>query len=65
MVLVKDCNDFAAVLLTVISSVVAPIVVYCRSGRRASKAEETLKSKGYKTVLNAGGFDDLGYLSKA
>eukprot|EP00980_Cylindrotheca_fusiformis_P006321 scaffold1356_cov123-Cylindrotheca_fusiformis.AAC.2 len=37
----------------------APIVVYCRSGRRASRAKEILESKGFKNVLNAGGYDDM------
>ena len=37
----------------------APIIVYCRSGRRASKAKEILENKGYKNVLNAGGYDDI------
>ena len=37
----------------------APIIVYCKSGRRASKAKEILEGKGYKKVLNAGGYDDL------
>jgi phage shock protein E len=41
----------------------APIIVYCKSGRRAAKAKEVLVAKGYKTVLNAGGFADLGYLN--
>ena len=42
----------------------APIIVYCKSGRRASRAEEVLKKQGYETVLNAGGFEDLDYLRK-
>ena len=37
----------------------APIVVYCRSGRRASTAEQFLKQQGYDRVLNVGGYDDL------
>ena len=37
----------------------APVIVYCRSGRRASKAKEMLEGFGYKKVLNAGGYDDL------
>ena len=37
----------------------APIVIHCRSGRRAVKAKEILLSKGYKKVLNAGGLHDL------
>jgi phage shock protein E len=41
----------------------APVIVYCKSGRRAAKAKDVLVAKGYTTVLNAGGFDDLGYLN--
>ena len=37
----------------------APVVIYCRSGRRAGKAKEMLEGFGYKKVLNAGGYDDL------
>jgi rhodanese-related sulfurtransferase len=33
-----------------------PIIVYCRSGRRAEKVGAELLSKGYK-VLNMGGFE--------
>lgn len=41
----------------------APVVVYCASGKRANKAKEVLKSKGYQQVLNAGGYptDMQGY----
>jgi phage shock protein E len=35
------------------------IVVYCRSGRRAAKAKQTLVDKGYTHVLNAGGYSDV------
>jgi phage shock protein E len=43
-------------LLLVVS---APIIIYCKSGRRADKAKQILEEKGYETVLNAGGYDDL------
>ena len=35
------------------------IVLYCRSGRRASVALEKLKVEGYTNVMNAGGFQGL------
>ncbi|MFG5861784.1 rhodanese-like domain-containing protein [Metapseudomonas sp. CR1201] len=36
-----------------------PIVVYCRSGRRASIAQDTLQDLGYSRVINGGGYLDL------
>jgi phage shock protein E len=36
-----------------------PIVLYCRSGRRASVAEESLRAMGYSNLINAGGYDEL------
>ena len=35
-----------------------PIVVYCRSGRRADTAKQTLGGLGYGRVTNLGGVDD-------
>ena len=38
----------------------AKILVYCRSGRRAVTAVETLRAQGYTgPIYNAGGYDDL------
>ena len=36
-----------------------PIVVYCASGNRSSKAKTQLEAAGYTQVVNGGGFDDL------
>ncbi len=36
-----------------------PIVVYCKAGIRAARAEATLKEHGYTNVLNGGGYSDL------
>lgn len=36
-----------------------PIVLYCRSGRRSSIAEESLRAMGYSNLINAGGYDEL------
>lgn len=37
----------------------APIVVYCRSGRRSARAFEQLTAAGFTNVVNGGGFEDL------
>ncbi|MBP7824689.1 rhodanese-like domain-containing protein [Pseudomonas fluvialis] len=36
-----------------------PIVVYCRSGRRSSIAEDQLRQLGYRHVRNAGGYEQF------
>ncbi|MGK9047566.1 rhodanese-like domain-containing protein [Stutzerimonas chloritidismutans] len=36
-----------------------PVVLYCRSGRRASEAQDVLEKLGYTQVINAGGYDEL------
>ena len=36
-----------------------PVYLYCRTGRRSGAAAETLARMGFRTVVNAGGFDDL------
>ena len=36
-----------------------PVVVYCRSGRRAERAAQRLAARGYSRLYNAGGFEDL------
>ena len=35
------------------------VLVYCASGGRSALSGQTLKSMGYKTVYNLGGFKDL------
>lgn len=37
----------------------APIVLYCRSGRRSGLAQDSLQALGYQQVINAGGIDSL------
>jgi phage shock protein E len=40
----------------------APVVLYCRSGRRAAAAQDVLQELGYSQVINAGGYQDLNGL---
>ena len=35
------------------------VVLYCESGQRAGKAKKILEAKGFKTVYNAGGLEDM------
>jgi phage shock protein E len=37
----------------------APVVLYCRSGRRADQVKDALESQGYTQVFNATGFEAL------
>ncbi|MFW6213871.1 MAG: rhodanese-like domain-containing protein [Spirochaetota bacterium] len=39
----------------------APIILYCRSGNRAGRAERTLRRLGYTNVFNWGGIIDWPY----
>ena len=40
----------------------SPVVIYCRSGRRAMKAQQLLEEYGCKNVMNAGGYDDVMFM---
>ena len=40
------------------------VVVYCKSGSRASIAEKKLKEMGYKNVINAGEYEKLKKLEE-
>ncbi|MDO4877881.1 MAG: rhodanese-like domain-containing protein [Neisseria sp.] len=37
----------------------APVNLYCKSGRRAALAKQTLEKMGYTNVTNHGGYQDL------
>lgn len=40
-----------------------PVYLYCRSGRRAQQALQTLQSMGYTQVINLGSLDNARRLS--
>ncbi|KAL3782859.1 hypothetical protein ACHAW5_010625 [Stephanodiscus triporus] len=54
-----DCSELMARADELLPDKNAPVIVFCRSGRRAGKAKESLEQLGYTKVLNAGGLDDL------
>jgi len=37
----------------------APIMVFCKAGKRAAMAEQSLRALGYTDVTNAGGYHDI------
>mmetsp|Transcript_4554 Transcript_4554/g.7597 ORF Transcript_4554/g.7597 Transcript_4554/m.7597 type:complete len:106 (+) Transcript_4554:146-463(+) len=57
-----DCSELMAKAEELMPDKNAPVIVFCRSGRRAAKAKEMLEQKGYTKVMNAGGLKDLTYL---
>ena len=54
-----ETKDLAARIASVAPDKKAPVVVYCRSGRRSSAAQDLLRELGYRQVINAGGYEDL------
>ena len=60
-----ECPQLSLAPDSVIPDKTANVVIYCRSGRRASRAKEILLEKGYTgTILNAGGYDDMVCIQK-
>lgn len=61
----EECPLLQVASESLIRDLTEPVVVYCASGKRANVAKEFLEGKGYKLVLNAGGYpDDMEYLLK-
>lgn len=59
----EECPLLSIAAESLIRDASEPVVVYCASGKRANVAKEFLEKKGYKHVLNAGGYpDDMEYL---
>jgi phage shock protein E len=61
----EECPLLSVAAESLVRDPLEPVVVYCASGKRANVAKEFLEGKGYKQVLNAGGYpDDMHYLLK-
>uniref|UniRef100_A0A7S2XRH6 Rhodanese domain-containing protein n=1 Tax=Attheya septentrionalis TaxID=420275 RepID=A0A7S2XRH6_9STRA len=56
---VTDSSILEAKIDTVLTDKDAPIVIFCRSGRRAETAIEVLKQRGFTHTYNGGGVSDL------
>lgn len=54
-----ETQDLAERITSVAPEKDAPVVLYCRSGRRSSAAQDLLRELGYSQVINAGGYQDL------
>lgn len=59
-----DCPLLNVAAEDLIQDKSAPVIIHCASGKRASRAKEILDNRGYKEVINAGGYKDLEYLQK-
>mmetsp|Transcript_22357 Transcript_22357/g.33031 ORF Transcript_22357/g.33031 Transcript_22357/m.33031 type:complete len:124 (+) Transcript_22357:99-470(+) len=54
-----DASKLVAHVPEICSTKETPIIIYCRSGRRAATAKKALEESGYQEILNAGGYDDI------
>lgn len=52
-------DDLHARIASVVPDQDRPVVLYCRSGRRASVAQDMLEQLGYSQVINGGGYEQL------
>lgn len=51
-------DDIVAQIMTLAPNKETPILLYCKSGRRAGIAEDALEKMGYTQVRNLGGMSD-------
>ncbi|QKE63604.1 rhodanese-like domain-containing protein [Aquipseudomonas campi] len=52
-------DQIGARIAAVVPDKNTPVVLYCRSGRRSSQAQDELRALGYTQVMNAGGYEQL------
>jgi phage shock protein E len=57
----EECPLLSTASEALIPDKSAPVLVYCASGKRATKAKEVLDALGYVNVLNGGSLDDLTF----
>ncbi len=58
-----ETEDLAERVAAVAPDKDAPVVLYCRSGRRASAAQDLLQELGHTQVFTAGGYQELKELA--
>lgn len=54
-----DPEDLGARIASVAPDKDRPVVLYCRSGRRASAVQDQLQQLGYSQVINGGGYEQM------
>ncbi|EHY77814.1 rhodanese domain-containing protein [Stutzerimonas stutzeri ATCC 14405 = CCUG 16156] len=54
-----ETPDIAKRIGTLVPEKDTPVVLYCRSGRRSSAAQDVLEKLGYSQVINAGAYHEL------
>ena len=52
-------EDIVSQIHTVAPDKNPPVMLYCKSGRRAERARQALTAEGYTHVENRGGYEDL------
>mmetsp|Transcript_9951 Transcript_9951/g.14076 ORF Transcript_9951/g.14076 Transcript_9951/m.14076 type:complete len:134 (+) Transcript_9951:79-480(+) len=59
---VDDCEGLKQQASDLFPDINAPLILFCRSGRRAASAKKCLVDLGYTKVCNAGGLTDLNQM---
>lgn len=54
-----EASALAGSIAEVVPDKDATVVLYCRTGRRSSEAQDELQALGYRNVINGGGYEQL------
>lgn len=54
-----ETQNLAELIASIAPDKDAPVVLYCRTGRRSSAAQDLLRQMGYSQAINAGGYEEL------